>query len=133
EFAHFVDMVHRIELSLSPGVVSCYAPAPRRLSAQAVLAAGEAIALHGAVAIHAVVRTGLTYFKWGLIVTVLAGLGIWLYVSRHVDDELRRQAEAWLAGRFPQLAVSVDSGRLVEGEGIYLRGVRLQQAGVGEG
>ncbi len=87
------------------------------------------LAACGAVAIHAVIRHGLAYFKWGLIATVLAGLGVWLYIDRHVDDEIRRQAEAWLAARFPQLEVSVDSARLVDGEGITLRGVHLRTRG----
>src|SRR5262245_5945528 len=71
----------------------------------------------------------MTFFKWGLLATVLAGLAVWMYVKGHVDDEIRQHAEALLASRFPRLAVSVDSARLVEGEGIYLRGLRLRQPG----
>jgi hypothetical protein len=70
-------------------------------------------------------RCCLGYFKWGLIATVLAGLALWLYIGRHVDEELRRQVEAYLAGQLPHLKVSVDAARRVEGEGIHLKGVRL--------
>jgi hypothetical protein len=80
----------------------------------------------GAAAIHASLRRALNCFKWGLIASLLTGLGVWLYIDRHVDDEIRRQAEAWLAARFPHLAVSVEGARLVDGEGITLRGVRLR-------
>jgi hypothetical protein len=71
-------------------------------------------------------RCCLGYFKWGLLVTVLLGLGLWLYIGRHMDDELRRQVEACLAARFPHLLVAVDSARLVDGEGIHLKGVHLR-------
>jgi len=70
-------------------------------------------------------RSFWKYFKWGLLATVLTGLGVWLYVVRHAQEEIRRRAEAMLAERLPHLTVSIAAARLVAEEGIQLRGVRI--------
>lgn len=69
-------------------------------------------------------------FKWGLAIVIIAGLvGIpWIY--RELDNEIRRQVESRFAAHYPDLLVSVHSARLVEGEGIHIKGLRILEPGL---
>ncbi len=76
------------------------------------------------------VRSSWTLFKWSLAVVLIAGLvGIpWIY--RELDNEIRRQVEARFAAHYSGLLVSVQSARLVEGEGIHIKGLRILEPGL---
>lgn len=66
-----------------------------------------------------------TLVRWALPLTVAAVIVAVALGSHRVGEEVRRQVEARLRERFPQLAVAVRSASLVEGEGIIVRGLSL--------
>ncbi len=51
------------------------------------------------------------------------------YLYHRVDEEIRSRIEAKLADHFPGLAVSVRAAKLVEGEGIEVRGISIVERG----
>jgi hypothetical protein len=69
-------------------------------------------------------------FKWGLLLSLIGGLVAvpWLY--HRVDEEIRLQVHAKLAEHYHDLSVTVRFAKLVEGEGIEVRGISIVQPGV---
>lgn len=63
--------------------------------------------------------------KWGIALTVFAGLAIALVIYNRLDDEIRRQVELRLERHYQGLRVTVRSARLVHGEGIEVRGLTI--------
>src|SRR5690606_23317692 len=60
----------------------------------------------------------------GVVVTgVLIYTGV-LGIDR-LDEEIRVRIEAKLAGKYPQLKVTVESAQLKKGRGIQIRGIRI--------
>ncbi len=60
-----------------------------------------------------------------LAVFVVVGLTIFLFTR--LDDEIRRQAEQYLARAIPQFNVSIGDARLVEGEGIAIYDLAISE------
>ncbi len=69
------------------------------------------------------------FFKWGLVLSVLAAAVAVPYLYHRVDEEIRARIEARLADHFPGLAVRVRFAQLVEGEGIEVRGISIVERG----
>ncbi len=65
------------------------------------------------------------YFKAGVVVALVGGVGTGVYLYVRIDDEIRAHVEGLIADRFPQLRVSVGGARLVEGKGIAVYDVSL--------
>ncbi len=64
-------------------------------------------------------------FKWGAALAVVALIAAALQRFLHVDDEIRTRVETRLAAGYPHLKVTVRAARLVQGEGIEVRGVSI--------
>lgn len=62
-------------------------------------------------------------FRWLLLLVVIAVVVAAQYFYMRVDEEIRVRTEGLLAKLCPQLTVQVRSARLVEGEGIEIRGI----------
>ncbi|MFM7411718.1 MAG: hypothetical protein ACKO6E_00645, partial [Planctomycetota bacterium] len=75
-----------------------------------------------------------TLVRWTLPLSVAAVVVAVVIGSNRVGEELRRRVEAKLAATYPDLAVSVQAASLVEGEGIALRGISIDDPAIqGEG
>ena len=61
-----------------------------------------------------------------LLAAAVALVGV-PYLYSRVDEEIRKRAEALIAGKYPQLAVHVRSAKLVSGQGIEIRGVSIHE------
>jgi hypothetical protein len=70
-----------------------------------------------------------TLVRWTLPLSVAAVIITVALNSHRIGEELRRRVEERLQQRFPDLAVTVRSASLVEGEGIIVRGISLAAAG----
>ncbi|QDT00511.1 hypothetical protein HG15A2_38490 [Adhaeretor mobilis] len=57
-------------------------------------------------------------------------VGVYFYT--HMDDEIRRKVEVVLAEKFPQLQVNVGGARLIEGQGIAIYDLHLEEAASGK-
>lgn len=68
-------------------------------------------------------------FKWGLLLSVLGGLVTVLLFSQYADDKIRSRVEQILQNHYSTLRVHVDSAKLVQGEGIEVRGVSILEPG----
>lgn len=68
-------------------------------------------------------------FKWGLLLSVLGGLVTVLLVSQYVDDGIRSRVEEILQNHYASLVVHVASAKLVQGEGLEIRGVTIVEPG----
>ena len=64
-------------------------------------------------------------FKWGLLASLLAVVGLALYFYSRVNDEIRQRVLAKWQEHYPNLVVNIRSASLVEGEGIEIRGLSL--------
>jgi len=51
------------------------------------------------------------------VLAVLVAVGLAIFLFTRLDDEIRRQAEQFLARQFPQFNISIGDARLVEGQG----------------
>jgi hypothetical protein len=69
------------------------------------------------------------FFKWGLVLSALAVAIAVPYLYHRVDEEIRNRIETKLADHFPGLSVRVRSAKLVEGEGIEVRGISIVERG----
>lgn len=69
------------------------------------------------------------FFKWGLLLAIVAAAVVVPYAYHRMDDEIRRRIEARIAEQYPGLAVTVRSARLIEGEGIEIRGLSIVEPG----
>ncbi|MBI1900693.1 MAG: AsmA-like C-terminal domain-containing protein [Planctomycetia bacterium] len=74
-------------------------------------------------------RLGWRWIVWGLAFLVLAGLVAVLYFERQLDEEVRREVQKRIAAQYPHLVVAVRSARVIDGEGISVRGVTLSLPG----
>jgi hypothetical protein len=72
------------------------------------------------------IRCCWRFFKWGLFFTVAVGLVAVPYIWQRVDDEIRAQVLTRLRAHYPGLSVSVRTARLVEGQGIEVRGIAIR-------
>lgn len=63
--------------------------------------------------------------KWGIALSVFAGLAIALVVYNRLDHEIRRQVELRLERHYQGLRVRVRTARLIHGEGIEVRGLSI--------
>lgn len=63
--------------------------------------------------------------KWGIALTVFAGLAIALVIYNRLDNEIRRQVELRLEQHYKGLRVGVRTARLIPGEGIEVRGLTI--------
>jgi hypothetical protein len=70
-----------------------------------------------------------SFFKWGLLLVAVGVAATAAYYYHHIQDEIRARVEAKLAAGYPDLKVTVRSARLVEGEGIEVRGVSIVEPG----
>lgn len=66
-----------------------------------------------------------TLVRWTLPLSVAAVVVVVVVGSNRVGEELRRRVEARLAATYPDLVVKVQAASLVEGEGIVLRGISV--------
>ena len=68
-------------------------------------------------------------FKWGLMLGLLAVVvgAVWLYHT--MDDEIRRRVEKRIAQHYCGLKVTVRFAKLLEGEGIEIRGLSIVEPG----
>ncbi len=71
------------------------------------------------------VETCWFVFKWGLLAALVAAVGLALFFYSRVNDEIRQRVQAKYQDLYPDLAVTVRSAQLVDGEGIEVRGVSL--------
>lgn len=63
--------------------------------------------------------------KWGLVVTLISGvLGV-IYLYNRVDEDIRVLVQKALAQHYKGLTISVRSARLLEREGLEIRGVSI--------
>lgn len=65
-------------------------------------------------------------FKWSLLIAVALGVFVAQFIYLRVDREIRRKVETMLSEAYPNLHVHVRSARLIEGEGIEIRGVAIR-------
>jgi hypothetical protein len=69
------------------------------------------------------------FFKWGILLALVAVIvGVALFYNR-VDEQIRRAIEQRFAEHYTDLQVSVRSAELVEGEGIRVRGLSIVEPG----
>lgn len=67
--------------------------------------------------------------KWTLLMG-LVGVAVAVpYMYHRLDEEIRRRVETRIAEHYPHLAVRVRSARLVEGQGIEIRGLSISEPG----
>jgi len=68
-----------------------------------------------------------SFFKLVAVLAVFAAVGLAIFLFSRLDDEIRRQAEQFLAKEFPQYNVSVGGARLVEGQGIAIYDLAISE------
>ena len=61
------------------------------------------------------------------MLAVMAGIGVAVFLFMRMNDEIRHQAERFLADKFPHLNVSVGGARLVEGRGIAIYDLAISE------
>jgi hypothetical protein len=67
--------------------------------------------------------------KWGLLLSLVSAATAVLLFYNRFDEEIRRRIETRLAQQYPDLAVSVRSARLLNGQGIEVRGLSIAEPG----
>lgn len=55
----------------------------------------------------------------------MAGAAIVLFIDRKIEEEVERRVRESFAARYPDLKVTLDSARLIQNEGIEIRGLSL--------
>ncbi len=63
-------------------------------------------------------------FKWGLLASLLAAVGLAFYFYSRVNDEIRQRVQAKWQEHYPDLVVNVRSAQLTT-EGIEIRGLEV--------
>ncbi|MEM8945168.1 MAG: hypothetical protein AAGD11_08295 [Planctomycetota bacterium] len=66
-------------------------------------------------------------FKLGALFAVFVAIGLAVFLFTRLDDEIRRQAEQFLAEQLPQYNVSIRGARLVEGQGIAIYDLSISE------
>jgi len=75
------------------------------------------------------VKFGWSFLRW-LLLLATAGVVVGaVYFHRRVDEEVRLRVEREIAQYYPGLKVSVRRAKLIDGEGIELRGVSIVEPG----
>lgn len=69
------------------------------------------------------------FFKWGTLLTIIAGVTAGFYVYLHMDDAVRQKVEALLAQHYPGLRVTIRRAQLVKGQGIEIHGLSISEPG----
>jgi hypothetical protein len=69
--------------------------------------------------------------KWGLLAALLAVAGVGLYYYSKLNDEIRQRVEAKFASHYRNLSVTLRSARLIDGQGIEIRGLSIQDPNIG--
>ena len=67
------------------------------------------------------------FFKLAALLAVAVAVGLAIFLFTRLDDEIRRQAQQFLAKEFPQYNVSVGGARLVEGQGIAIYNLEISE------
>ncbi|NOZ40208.1 MAG: hypothetical protein GXP24_08280 [Planctomycetes bacterium] len=67
------------------------------------------------------------FFKLAALLAVFVAVGLTIFLFTRLDDEIRRQAEQFLAREFPQFNVSIGGARLVEGQGIAIYDLTISE------
>lgn len=67
------------------------------------------------------------FFKLGAVVAAFVAIGLAVFLFTRLDDEIRRQAEQYLAKQLPQFNVSIGGARLVEGQGIAIYDLAISE------
>ncbi len=75
------------------------------------------------------VNTCWFFFKWGILLVLIAALTIGGYFYLRMDDEIRRYAECLLADHYSDLDVRVGGARFEAGQGVTLRHLLLSKRG----
>lgn len=87
--------------------------------------------LSRAFAIKALVYCCWRCFRWALLLTVLGGVAAVPYLWGRIDDEIRQRVEDIFARHYQDFEVNVRFARLIEGQGIEIRDLKIckRQAG----
>ncbi len=71
------------------------------------------------------IDTSWTLFKYGAVLALVAGLIAVPYLQRRINLEIHRQVQHHLASHLPHLKVALAGARLIEGQGIEIRGLSI--------
>ncbi len=71
------------------------------------------------------------FFRWGFALAVVAVIAAVWYFRGALDDEVRAHVEHLLARNLVGLEANIQSARLIEGEGIVIRGLSLTERKAG--
>lgn len=82
-----------------------------------------------AVIIRSVVNTCWFFFKWTALVAFVAALAAIPYCYNRIDEEVRRRVERKFAEHYAHLQVTVRSAKIIDGEGIEVRGLSIVEPG----
>ncbi|MEX0793714.1 MAG: AsmA-like C-terminal domain-containing protein, partial [Pirellulaceae bacterium] len=72
-------------------------------------------------------RNAATFLKRAMLILVIGGVALGLYLYHNLENEIRVRIEQKLAAHYEDLHVSIRSARLVEGQGLEIRGMLLGQ------
>ena len=81
----------------------------------------------GAFSLGWLINTCWYFFKLGVILFLVAVVGIGVYLYTRMDSEIRNQVEEILSRQFPHLNVSVGAARLVENQGIAIHDLVISE------
>ncbi|HTN74295.1 MAG TPA: AsmA-like C-terminal region-containing protein [Pirellulaceae bacterium] len=76
--------------------------------------------IFGHLRLLALVAIGSAVVLGALIYTGILGID-------RLDEEIRQRVQAKLAANYPELKITVDAAQILQGQGIQVRGVRIQQ------
>src|SRR5690606_13319780 len=62
-----------------------------------------------------------------ILIVVIGGVALGLYLYHNLENEIRVRIEQKLAAHYDGLHVSIRSARLIEGQGLEIRGMLLGQ------
>ncbi|MGC4003535.1 MAG: hypothetical protein QM811_10530 [Pirellulales bacterium] len=65
-------------------------------------------------------------FKAAIFVALAAGIGAGIYYAKNLNGELRLKVLEKLASQHPHLHIELQSASLLDGEGILLRGLTIE-------
>ncbi len=79
--------------------------------------------------VHGVVNLCWGFFKWGLLVVLIAAIAAVPYFYDRLDDEIRQRLLAVLSAQYEGLDISIHSAQFVEKEGIEIRNLVIVEPG----
>lgn len=65
------------------------------------------------------------FCKWGMLISLVAGLCYAFTIYRSLDSKLKRAIEAHCSELFPSLSIRIRSAQVIIGEGLQIRGLRV--------